>query len=72
MRIAYVASSDIRRATVWTTRCLKEEKWSGFAERARIERLRQEGALSEEARRRIERELDFEEARINQTDRDPA
>jgi NhaP-type Na+/H+ or K+/H+ antiporter len=42
------------------------------AERVRIERLRQEGALSDEARRRIERELDFEEARILQADRDPA
>jgi monovalent cation/hydrogen antiporter len=42
------------------------------AERARIERLRREGPLSDEARRRIERELDFEEARIVQAGRDPA
>ena len=42
------------------------------AERARIERLRREGALSDEARRRIERELDFEEAQIVQAGRDPA
>jgi monovalent cation/hydrogen antiporter len=42
------------------------------AERGRINRLRQEGALSDEARRRIERELDLEEARIVQAGRDPA
>ena len=41
------------------------------AERERVERLRREGALSDEARRRIERELDLEEARIAEADRDP-
>jgi CPA1 family monovalent cation:H+ antiporter len=42
------------------------------AERKHIERLRQDGALSDEARRRIERELDLEEARIVQAGQDPA
>jgi monovalent cation/hydrogen antiporter len=42
------------------------------AERERIYRLRQEGAISDEARRRIERELDLEEARVVQAGKDPA
>jgi CPA1 family monovalent cation:H+ antiporter len=42
------------------------------AERDQIYRLRQEGALSDEAKRRIELELDLEEARILQKDQDPA
>jgi Na+/H+ antiporter len=42
------------------------------AEREWINRLRHDGALSDEARRRIERELDLEEARIVQAGRDPA
>jgi monovalent cation/hydrogen antiporter len=41
-------------------------------ERDQIYRLRQEGALSDEAKRRIERELDLEEARILQKGQDPA
>ena len=42
------------------------------AEREQIYRLRQQGALSDEAKRRIERELDLEEARILQKGQDPA
>ena len=42
------------------------------AERERIGQLRLDGALSDEARRRIERELDLEEARVIQAGRDPA
>jgi NhaP-type Na+/H+ or K+/H+ antiporter len=42
------------------------------AERERIYRLRQDGAISDEARRRIERELDLEEARVVQAGKDPA
>jgi CPA1 family monovalent cation:H+ antiporter len=41
------------------------------AERERINRLRQDGALGDEARRRIERELDLEEARTVQAGQDP-
>jgi monovalent cation/hydrogen antiporter len=40
-------------------------------EREWIDRLRRENALGDEARRRIERELDLEEARIVQAGRDP-
>ncbi len=40
-------------------------------ERARIHELRESGALSDEARRRVERELDLEEVRIMQADLDP-
>ena len=42
------------------------------AEREQIYRLRQQGAFSDEAKRRIERELDLEEARILQKGQDPA
>jgi hypothetical protein len=41
-------------------------------EREWINNLRRDGALSDESKRRIERELDLEEARIVQADQDPA
>jgi hypothetical protein len=41
-------------------------------ERDQIYRLRDEGMVGDEAKRRIERELDLEEARILQKDQDPA
>jgi CPA1 family monovalent cation:H+ antiporter len=41
------------------------------AERARLHELRLSGALGDEARRRVERELDLEEVRIRQMDQDP-
>ena len=42
------------------------------AERARMHELRDSGALSDEARRRLERELDLEEVRVLQIGEDPA
>jgi len=42
------------------------------AERARMHELRDSGALSDEARRRLERELDLEEVRVLQIGQDPA
>ena len=42
------------------------------AERERMQELHHAGAVSDEARRQIERELDFEEARVVQAGRDPA
>jgi CPA1 family monovalent cation:H+ antiporter len=42
------------------------------AERARMHELRDSGALSDEARRRLERELDLEEVRVLQISQDPA
>ena len=42
------------------------------AERERMHELRDSGALSDEARRRLERELDLEELRLRQIDQDPA
>jgi CPA1 family monovalent cation:H+ antiporter len=42
------------------------------AEREWINNLRRNGALSDESKRRIERELDLEEARIVQAGQDPA
>jgi CPA1 family monovalent cation:H+ antiporter len=41
------------------------------AERARMHELRSSGVLGDEARRRVERELDLEEVRILQMDQDP-
>jgi CPA1 family monovalent cation:H+ antiporter len=41
------------------------------AERARMHELRESGALGDEARRRLERELDLEEVRILQMDQAP-
>ena len=41
------------------------------AERARMHELRESGALGDEARRRLERELDLEEVRILQLDQAP-
>jgi Na+/H+ antiporter len=43
-----------------------------FAERERIGQLLQSGELSDEAKRRIERELDLEEAQIVRPSQDPA
>ena len=42
------------------------------AERERTQQLHHAGAISDEARRQIERELDLEEARVVQAGRDPA
>jgi hypothetical protein len=42
------------------------------AERERTQQLHHAGAVSDEARRQIERELDLEEARVVQAGRDPA
>jgi primosomal protein N'' len=42
------------------------------AERERTQQLHRAGAVSDEARRQIERELDLEEARVAQAGRDPA
>lgn len=42
------------------------------AERSRMHELRDNGALSDEARRRLERELDLEEVRVLQIGQDPA